>query len=453
MEVPLPRRMDSYKNKHSRMGRPGTTHKQYHFIARGGPFEKAPFFGLQYYLKEYLSKPVTEADVDYAWERARRHFGDDSHFNYEGWMHIVREHDGYLPLLIRAVPEGTVVNVPNAFFTVENTCPKCAWVPGAFETLLEKVWYPITVGATSMWMREQFVRARRMAGADGEGLAFQLHDFGYRGVSSEESAAIGGAAHLLFFMGTDTQIATDFLEKYYRDPMAGYSVAASEHSVACEWGPDDEEGYLDNLLVECPTGILSVVADTYDIYGFIENVVKPRKDAILARDGKFVLRPDSGAVETELPRIFEVLWDIFGGTTNAHGFRSLDPKVGIIWGDGISRDSMPGILESLLAAKIVPENPFGMGGALLQKVNRDTMKVAYKGNWALIDGESVPIFKSTVTDPSKASWQYGRIALAREEGRLLMVPESGENEMVPIFENGKVLREYTLDEVRKRAAL
>src|SRR5690348_8226272 len=264
---------DSYKFTHWRTYPPGTQ-KVYSYIeSRGGMFEDLVFFGLQYYLKRYVAGSVfTREDIEEADQFCRQHFGQEGYFNRLGWLELHRSYEGKLPLEIKAVPEGTVVPVSNVMMTVENTDPRFPWLTNYMETLLLKVWYPITVATLSREIKKVFLSHLERTG-DPSQTAFKLHDFGYRGVSSEETASIGAAAHLVNFKGTDTVAGIRLLQKYYgSEEMEGFSVPAAEHSTITSWGRENEVNAYENMLTQFPTGVVAVVSDSYNVYEAAEKL-------------------------------------------------------------------------------------------------------------------------------------------------------------------------------------
>lgn len=457
---------DSYKLTHW-ADYPEDTEVVYSYFEsrKGATWDHTVFFGLQYILNTYLKGVVvTWHDVLRAVDLAEAHFGNPDVFNRAGWEHIIDVHGGKLPLRIKAVPEGTVVPVSNVLMTVENTCSRCFWLTNAMESLLTHVWYPSTVATLSHSTKQMMVEYLDRTGDNPDAINFMLHDFGYRGASGHETAAIGGAAHLVNFMGTDTLPAMLLLMEHYKgnlDSLA-FSVVATEHSVMTSCGAAGEYEVLDRLLNNHRTGILSVVADSYNIYRFTENIVR-RRDQILARDGRFVLRPDSVTPDHPTPEALTVwivrsLWNGFGGTTNSKGFQVLDDHIRVLWGDGIDPEGIKRILHALEGARFSAENMvFGMGGGLLQKVNRDTQRFAFKCSAQRRNGEWIDVSKSPL-DESKAS-KAGRLKLVRTEDpddnqvfRTIRIDGPGYDELVTVFENGEVLVNYTLDDIRARAA-
>src|SRR5437660_1973150 len=285
---------DSYKFTHWKQYPPGTQFVYSYLESRGGMFEQTLFFGLQYYLLEYLcGEVVNEQDVKEAQEFVDRHIGPGM-FNFEGWMHIVREHGGRLPVVIKAVPEGTLVDLQNVLATIENTDRRCYWLPNYLETLLLKVWYPITVATLSNAIRKVFLAALQRSG-DPALIDFKLHDFGYRGVSSEETAGIGAAAHLINFKGTDTVAGVRLLQRFYgSSEMEGFSVPAAEHSTITAWGPENEAQAYANMLTQFPEGLVAVVSDSYTVYEACEKLWGERlRQKVLDRNGVLVRRRGS----------------------------------------------------------------------------------------------------------------------------------------------------------------
>jgi nicotinamide phosphoribosyltransferase len=456
---------DSYKLNHWNQYPKNTEAVYSYFESRhGAQFPYTVFFGLQAILKQYLEGAVvTIGDVQAARELARAHFGNEALFNRDGWVHIVRDHGGKLPLRIKAVPEGTPVPTGNVLMTVENTCPECFWLTNAVESLLTHVWYPSTVATLSRTVKQTIDRYLYRTAESKDGLQFMLHDFGYRGASSHETAAIGGLAHLVNFVGTDTLPAMLLgIEAYGAElESLAFSVPATEHSVMTALGQDGEMDVVDQLLDEYPTGILSVVADSYNIYDFVDQVGTRFKDRILARDGVFVIRPDSITAQDPTPAremvtLMRRLQGYFPSQQNAKGFDVIDPHVRLLWGDGIDAHGIAAILDAVANAGYSAENiaTFGMGGGLLQKVNRDTQRFAFKSSAQKRDGQWHDIFKEPL-DKTKVS-KRGRLQLHKTiDGRYMTVGNSAAaaDQLVTVFENGELVTEYTFDQIRENAAL
>lgn len=456
---------DSYKLNHWNQY-PRNTEIVYSYFEcrKGATFAETPFFGLQYIIKSHLEGAVvTRENIEKAARLCKFHFGDERYFNREGWEYILNNWGGKLPVVIKAVEEGTVVPVNNVLMTIENVGgAMTAWLTNFLETILSQVWYPTTVAALSREVKKNIKEYLDLT-SEGGLLNFGLHDFGFRGASSWESAGIGGAAHLINFLGTDTLVAMEVAMNYYNANLEGlaYSVAATEHSVMTALGKDGEETVVENLLNEYPTGILSVVSDSYDIYNFVNNIVGRKfKDRILERDGVFVVRPDSitpshPTPEQEMVWIMWSLWDNFGGIINSKGFNVINPKVRVLWGDGIDLEGIKKILCAVADAGFATENIacFGMGGGLLQKVNRDTQRCAFKSSAQYRNGQWFDIFKSP-KDISKAS-KKGKLKLTKIDGKFVTVGENdpGEDYLKVVFTNGVLVKEIDFATVRKNAAL
>jgi nicotinamide phosphoribosyltransferase len=447
---------DSYKLSHFQQLPPGAQYLYSYIESRGGTYDRTVFFGPQMFLKGDLSKRVTPGDISEAEDIVRAH---GLPFNREGWDTIVRDHGGRLPLAIYAVPEGTVVPTKNALMSVVNTDPRFAWLTSYVETaLLRSVWYPTTV-ATQSWFIKQDIRAALERTCDNPEaiLPFRLHDFGARGVSSRESAGIGGAAHLVNFMGTDNIDGILYARRFYGEQMAGYSIPAAEHSTITSWGEAREKDAYENMLDAFggPGKLVAVVSDSYDLFGAIKNIWGGSlREKVRAMGGTLVVRPDSGDPTVVPVQAIEMLADLFGFTVNSKGFKVLPDCVRVIQGDGINRESINVIMNSLIAKGFSVENiAFGMGGALLQGVNRDTQRFAMKASAISINGVWQPVQKNPKTDPGKRS-KAGRLALVRGPGGFQTLPLDGhayENLLVPVWKNGELLKDWTFSEVRARS--
>ncbi|HEY6967747.1 MAG TPA: nicotinate phosphoribosyltransferase [Candidatus Angelobacter sp.] len=448
---------DSYKFTHWKQYPPGTEFVYSYLESRGGMFEQTLFFGLQYYLLEYLvGSVVTEQDVVEARDFVDRHIGPGV-FNLNGWMHIVRNLGGRLPVVIKAVAEGAAVDVQNVLMTIENTDPKCYWLPNYLETLLLKVWYPITVGTLSNGIRKVFLAALEHSG-DPSLIDFKLHDFGYRGVSSEETAGIGAAAHLINFKGTDTVAGIRFLQRYYQSSdMEGFSIPAAEHSTITAWGRENELRAYDNMLTQFPAGLVAVVSDSYNVYEACEKLWgEVLRDKILKREGVLVVRPDSGYPRDVVLKVLEILGRKFGYQSNNKGYRVLNPKVRVIQGDGVNYWTIQDTLTAMMRAGWSADNiTFGMGGALLQQLNRDTQKFAFKTSAVTINREDHPVYKDPVEGHDKVS-KRGRLALRRINGKWStqsVTKKDGDPRdlLRTVFKDGEVLVKQSAAEVRELA--
>jgi nicotinamide phosphoribosyltransferase len=459
---------DAYKYSHYKLYAPGTTKIYSYLESRGGLFDETVFYGLQYFLKEYVEgQAFTKENIQEAEEVLNGVFGRKGVFKRENFDYILRQHDGHLPVRIKAVPEGSAVPVKNVLMTIENTDPNCFWLTNFLETLLMQVWYPSTVATLSREIRKTVEHYFDLTADESStpAIDFVLNDFGFRGVSSVESAALGGAAHLINFMGSDTVHASSFIKKYYNtQKIYGMSVPATEHSIMTLNGAEGEKEIFENVLKAYPDGILACVSDSYNIFNAVGELWgKEFKDKILQRNGTLVIRPDSGDPVQTLLKVFEILFDRFGGTTNSKGYRVLPKQVRVIQGDGIDYESIQSIYQALMSKGISAENlVLGMGGALLQKVNRDTQKFALKCSYAEVNGKIVNVQKSptemneqgelvTSFKTSKA----GRLKLIQTETGLKTVNESerGDDILKTVFENGEIKKSFTFEEIRERASI
>jgi nicotinamide phosphoribosyltransferase len=449
---------DSYKFTHWKQYPPGTEFVYSYLESRGGMFGQTLFFGLQYYLKEYLrDSVVTEDDVVEAQSFVDQHLGPGL-FNAAGWRHIVNHHGGRLPVVIKAVEEGSVVDVHNVLMTIENTDPQCWWLPNYLETLLLKVWYPITVATLSRAIRQVFLAALERSGDPGL-IDFKLHDFGYRGVSSEETAGIGAAGHLINFKGTDTVAGIRVLQKYYDSrEMEGFSIPAAEHSTITAWGRDNEVKAYDNMLTQFSQGLVAVVSDSYNVYEACEKLWgQLLKEKVLARPGTLVVRPDSGNPREVVLKVLSILAEKFGYETNHKGYRVLNPKVRVIQGDGVNYWTIQDTLTAMNRAGWSADNiTFGMGGALLQQLNRDTQKFAFKCSNVTIHGEDRDVFKDPVDGQDKVS-KRGRLALHFRDGAWSTVRAHRDTDSLgdclrTVFRDGEILVTQSVAHVREKAS-
>lgn len=462
---------DSYKVSHWKQYPPGTTNVYSYLESRGGKWAETVFFGLQYFLAEYLSRRVEERHVYEAEGLFKDHFGQPL-FNRKGWDHIVKDHRGRLPLKIKSVPEGTVVPTHNVLMTVENTCPQCFWLTNWVETLLVQLWYPITVATQSREIKRIILQYLLKNGTP-ESVDFKLHDFGFRGVSSPESAGIGGVAHLVNFKGTDTVPPLVFARKYYAENMAGFSIPASEHSTIASWGRDNEVEAFRNMLQQYPEGLVACVSDTFDIFKACSELWgKTLKAEVIARKGTLVVRPDSGNPQEVVLEVLDRLGDAFGVTYNNKGYKLLHPNVRVIQGDGVNIDSIAEILRCMDQMDWSADNiAFGMGGALLQKLDRDTQRFAFKCSY--IEGQEPyhtiegganlnpatwtrDVYKQPITDTVKTS-KKGQLVLVERGGRLVTEQANAQNvhddKLEVQFRDGEVTKLTSLTAIRQRAAL
>ncbi|MGB8701730.1 MAG: nicotinate phosphoribosyltransferase [Thermosynechococcaceae cyanobacterium] len=447
--------VDSYKASHWLQYPPQTTAMYSYVESRGGRYPATVFFGLQYILKQYLAHPVQDWMVDEAKAFFAAH-GEP--FNEAGWRYIAQDLKGKLPIRIRAIPEGTAVPVRNVLMTVESTDPQVFWLVSWLETLLLRVWYPTTVATQSWYLKQRIYQALTQTADDPEAeIGFKLHDFGARGVSSCESSGIGGMAHLVNFCGSDTVQGVVYANRYYDHPMAAYSIPAAEHSTITAWQREGEEAAYRNMLDQFakPGSIVAVVSDSYDLWNAIDSLWGDRlRQAVIDSGATLVIRPDSGNPAEVVGKALQRLDLHFGSTLNQKGYKVLN-HVRVIQGDGVNEASIGDILQTVEQLGFSASNiAFGMGGALLQTLNRDTQQFAMKCSEVMIAGKAIAVYKDPMTDPSKTS-KRGRLALVKTETGYETVPETPEtaplNQLQTVYENGRLVQPCTLNEVRQRA--
>lgn len=453
---------DEYKMYHQLDGMfpDGTTNVVLYYTARGGEFPYAQLFGLQYIIKKYLvGKFFTQEDLNEIAEE-RELLGRP--FNRGAWQYILDKHDGHLPIKICAVKEGIKLPLNNVMFTVTSTDDKCFWVPGALEDVLQHTWHPSGVAVKSSLIYE-IAMEFLLQTSDIPEIAIQwmLNDFGLRSAVNMEAGAVAGAAHLLNFRGSDTGLAEQILKQFYGVPKSTSlydSVAATEHSQMTAEGKEGEVRVVGRLLdkfayiINKPNGILSIVGDSFDIYNFTENIIGGvYRDKIAGILGKIVVRPDSDDPLIVVPRLLNILGEKFGFTVNSKGFKVLSPCVGVIWGDGMDLFSIRQLFAKMKECGWATENcVVGMGGGLVQKINRDSQKVAIKCCEQTRNGQTFDIYKEA---PGKSSFR-GHPALVYHE-------ETGAHETIrkndlvfplvdllePVLVNGILKRDMTFDEI------
>ena len=476
--------IDGYKLDHRRQYPNGTQRVYSNWTARGSRIPDVTdtvFFGLQAFLAKYLvedfgrnffERPLEEVLAKYK-RRVDGYLGPNS----IGTDHIAALHKlGYLPLEFRAIPEGTWVPLRVPSLTVENTIDEFFWLPNYFETLMScELWLPITSATRAREIRKVLDAASAKTGAPGWFTDWQGHDFSFRGMSGVEAAQLSGAGHLLFFTGTDTIPALDWVEEFYGIPegyLLGGSVAATEHSVMCAGGQEGEGETFDRLLRLYPSGILSVVSDTWNLWDVLTKLLPPRKEAIMARPGKLVIRPDSGnpadivcgdpkadPYSPAAAGVIELLWQTFGGTYTEKGFKQLDEHIGCIYGDAISKERAVEITDRLAQRGFASSNiVFGVGSYTYQYNTRDTLMQAMKATWVEIGGEGKAIFKKPVTDDGVKNSATGRLAVFRNADGLYVIENANRHQeemslLRPVWKDGKFLVTETFDVVRARARL
>jgi nicotinamide phosphoribosyltransferase len=390
--------------------------------------------------------------------------------------HISELHDlGYLPLLIKSVPEGTLVPLRVPMMTIQNTDNRFFWLTNFIESLAScELWQAATSATIAHEYRKLLDNAATKTVGNTEFVPFQGHDFSMRGMSSLNSAMLSGMGHLLSFVGTDTIPAIQAAEYYYgadvEKELVGTSIPATEHSIQCAYG--DDMKYLSRMISEVhPSGFVSVVSDGYDFWDVIGRVIPALKDKIMARDGKVVIRPDSGDPvlivcgdpdgKTELERkgAVEALWDIFGGTIGERGYKILDSHIGLIYGDAITLRRAEEIVNRLATKGFASINVvFGIGSYTYQYNTRDTFGFALKSTACVIDGDEKQIFKDPKTDDGIKKSQKGKVHVYKSNGKITfsdghsLNSELSTDLLQPIFKDGEQLNVQTFSQIRNRLA-
>lgn len=446
--------VDSYKLSHKNMYPQGANYMFDYMESRGGLYPATIFVGLQPMLKEYFSEPITENEVIEAQGYAKAH---GVPFDYDGWMYIAKDLKGMLPIRIRAVKEGTLVPVSNVMVTIESTDPKVFWVVSWLETFFMKIWYPINVATRSFYVRKML---KEFSDNTGSGFVdFSYHNFGDRGSTSIEAAAIGGSAHMAVgFQGTDNFNSLKFVFENYGDTNVGFSIPASEHSTVTSWGQENEYNMIANYVEEFKgSPIIACVMDSYNIFEAVKFITSGEMKTKIESDDYpiFVIRPDSGNPVEVIGAIINIMEDnSVKFTMNDKDYKVWN-KYRIIWGDGINMESMKEILEYVTERGYSSDNiAFGSGGWLMQQHDRDTQKFAIKCSAIQVNSEMRDVFKDPITDHGKKS-KKGIITLWKTENgyETDYRNRSWEDKIVDslevVFENGVLKRNQSFSEIRE----
>jgi nicotinamide phosphoribosyltransferase len=473
---------DGYKVDHRRQYPTGTTLVYSNWTPRKSRLEgvnEVVLFGLQYFIKKYIlddfenyffKRPKEKVVAEY-----KRRIDDYLGPNQVGTKHIEDLHDlGYIPMTIKALPEGVSVPVRVPMFTMYNTLPEFFWLTNYFETLVSAVvWMPCTSATIAKQYRKLLDKYAKETSSTPEFVNWQGHDFSMRGMAGIEAAVTSAAGHLLSFTGTDTIPSIDFVEKYYHGnsdkALIGGSVAATEHSVMCMGTIEDEIGTFKRLITEVyPNGIVSIVSDTWDLWKVLTDYLPKLKTEILGRDGKVVIRPDSGDPvdiicgnpngknDNERKGVIELLWQTFGGITNAKGYKELDSHIGAIYGDSITIERATQICERLKAKGFASTNiVLGIGSYTYQYNTRDTFGFAMKATYGEVNGQGREIFKDPITDDGTKKSAKGLMKIEWQNGAYKLVDsvsweQEKQGELKEVFRDGKLLIDQSLEEIRQR---
>lgn len=439
---------DSYKTSHWIFYPKGMTKMFSYLESRGGKYQNVMFAGLQIIVNKYLAKKPTMAMFEEFKEFMGKHGPTP---NLEQMKEIAEL--GYWPVRIRAVKEGSVVPVSNVLVTIESTNEKYAWVANYLEAMIQRVWGPTTVATVSYHCRKICQHYLELTAPDLTWLKFMLQDFGARGVSVYEGAEILGAMHTFNFAGSDTMPGVRCANHYYKDAMAAFSVNAMEHSTVTIYTRNKEiEAYKAAIEASPEGAILSIVIDSYDYKGAIK-MIHSLLPSILDKNLKIVFRPDSGNPPDIMKEATLLIEELFGTTMNVKGFKEFNYGIHLLYGDGINEGMIHTLLKQAYDMQFAATNfLFGMGGALLQGVTRDTQKFAVKCSAATVDGKEVEVYKDPSTDPGKKS-KKGRLDLEKRDGKYQTVqaPAQFGSELDLVFEDGLIYRQQTLSEIRKIA--
>ena len=473
---------DGYKIDHRRQYPNKTTLVYSNWTPRKSRIKginKVVFFGLQYFIKKYLiqefqenffNKPKKEICKKYS-RRINNYLGE----NKVGIKHIEDLHDlGYIPMIIKALPEGVSVPVRVPMLTIYNTLPQFFWLTNYFETLLSTtIWLPCNSATLAKQYRIILDKYAKETSSIPEFVDWQGHDFSMRGMAGLEAAIMSSAGHLLSFTGTDTIPSIDFLEEYYNansdTELIGGSVAATEHSVMCMGTNAGEQNTFKHLITEIyPSGIVSIVSDTWNLWKVLTEYLPNLKNEILARNGKVVIRPDSGdpvdiicgnlngKTTEERKGVIELLWETFGGITNKKGYKELDSHIGAIYGDSITLDRATQICERLKEKGFATTNiVLGIGSFTYQYNTRDTFGFAMKATYGEVAGKGREIYKDPITDDGTKKSAKGLMKIIKVNGEYKLIDqvsweEEKQGELREVYRDGKILIDEKLSEIRLR---
>lgn len=470
---------DFYKADHGRQYPKNTTKVYSNLTARISRMEgvnAVVVFGIQYFVEDFLIRRYNEsffkADKATVIAKYKRRMDNALGKDAINTAHLEALHDlGYLPIHLKALPEGTIAPLKTPILTITNTHPDFAWLPNYLETLLSNVlWHPTTAATIAFEYRKKLSKYAALTSDMPEFVKFQGHDFSERGHAGFDSMLASAGAHMTSFVGTDSVPGIDWLEHFYGansdKELIGCSVPATEHSVMCLGGKETEHDTYLRLLTEVyPKGIVSIVSDTWDYWHVLSDTIPMLKSVIMGRDGRLVVRPDSGdpvkiicgdIYSTDMRArqgTIEMLWETFGGTVNSKGFKQLDPHIGIIYGDSITLDRCEAICAGLMAKGFASTNlVFGIGSYTYQYVTRDTFGFAMKATYGIVNGEAKEIFKDPLTDGGVKKSAKGLLCVNSDLTLSECVNEEEERGglLQTVFLNGNALNKTTLAEIRAR---
>lgn len=471
---------DFYKADHRRQYPPNTTKVYSNFtarISRKSGIDNVVVFGIQYFIKDFLIRRFDQsffrAPKDQVIAKYKRRMDTSLGKDSIDTKHLEALHDlGYLPIIIKALDEGTVCPLKIPVLTITNTHPDFAWVPNFLETIISNaLWHPITSATIAFQYRKILEKYAKETSSIPELVKWQGHDFSMRGQTSFEASLASGGAHLTSFTGTDTIPAIDWLEHFYNadaeKELIGGSVPATEHSVMCLGGMETEFDTYKRLITEVyPSGFVSIVSDTWNYWRVLDQTIRTLKPEIMARNGKVVIRPDSGDPETiicgdlnaaegslERKGTMEILWDVFGGIVNEKGFRQLDPHIGVIYGDSITLERCAAICARLKEMGFASTNMvFGIGSYTYQYVTRDTFGFAMKATYGEVDGKAKEIFKDPLTDGGVKKSAKGLLRVNQDMtlSECVTPDEESQGLLKTVFLDGNHLNPTSLAKIREK---
>lgn len=464
---------DAYKQSH-RVQYPKGTNLVYsnwtprsdkHAVTKNG----VVVFGIQTFLKK-LNRWFDEGFFKLPKDEVIKTF-KDGYLGYFGvepdTTHVEELHDlGYMPIIVKCLPEGSICPIGVPMLTIWNSLPRYYWVTNFLETIMStELWMPMTSATIAKEYRNILDGWSDNTCDNNEHVQFQAHDFSMRGMAGLESAMASGAAHLLSFVGSDTIPAVHYLKEYYSanplSEMVGVSIPATEHSVMSMGTKSDEIGTFKRLITETyPNGLVSIVSDTWDLWKVCKEYLPKLKNEILKRDGKVVIRPDSGdpadiICGTENNKgVIELLWDVFGGVNNEKGYKLLDPHIGAIYGDSITLERANDICNRLAKKGFASSNiVFGVGSFTYQFNTRDTYGFAMKATYGEVDGIGRNIFKDPITDDGTKKSLKGLLSVVNSDNGLIVNDEcSWEEESIgelkEAYRDGMITSNTNLSEIR-----
>lgn len=471
---------DFYKTDHRRQYPEGTTKVYSNFtprISRLPGVDSVVVFGIQMFIDDILvnlfNATFFNEDKDLVIAKYKKRMDYSLGKDSVPVDHLEALHDlGYLPIVVKALPEGTIAPLKVPLLTITNTLPEFSWVPNFLETILSNnLWHPITSATIAFEYRKVLEHYAKLTSDIPEFVKWQGHDFSFRGLTGLGTATTSGAAHLTSFTGTDTIPAIDLLEIFYKadetKELIGGSVPATEHSVMCLGGKDTEFDTYKRLITEVyPKGIVSIVSDTWDFWGVLNTTIRQLKDVIMSRDGKVVIRPDSGdpvkilCGDKDAPEgsfahkgSVQILWEIFGGVVNSKGYKQLDSHIGLIYGDSITLDRCKEICSLLEQMGFASTNVvFGIGSYTYQYVTRDTLGFAMKATYGEVNGEAREIFKDPLTDGGVKKSAKGLLKVNEDLTLSECVTKEEEKKglLQVVFKDGHVYNPTSLSEIRNK---